>query len=43
MKFFNDGGVSFFDKFVFPGKYLKANHFEKKLDMGGGLFKTAKG
>ena len=30
-------------KFIFPGRYLKANHFEKKLDMGGGLFKNAKG
>ena len=28
--------------FVFPGRYLKADHFEKKIDMGGGLFKTAK-
>ena len=30
-------------KFVFPGRYLKADHFGKKLDMSGGLFKTGKG
>ena len=30
-------------KFIFPGRYLKVNHFEKKLDMGGGPFKNAKG
>ena len=30
-------------KFIFPGRYLKADHFEKELDMGGGLFKNAKG
>ena len=31
-------------KFLFPGRYLKADHFEeKKLDMGGGPFKNAKG
>ena len=29
-------------KFIFPGRYLKADHFEKKLDMGGGPFKNAK-
>ena len=30
-------------KFIFPGRYLKADHFEIKLDMSGGPFKTAKG
>ena len=30
-------------KFIFPARYLKAAHFEKKLDMGGGLFKNANG
>ena len=30
-------------KFIFPCRYLKADHFEKKLDMGGGPFKNAKG
>ena len=30
-------------KFIFPGGYLKADHFEKNLDMGGGPFKNAKG
>ena len=30
--------------FIFPGRYLKVDHFEKKkLDMGGGPFKNAKG
>ena len=29
--------------FIFAGRYLKADHFEKKLDMGGGLFKNAEG
>ena len=29
--------------FIFPGRYLKGDHFEKKLDMGGGPFKNAKG
>ena len=59
MKFFNDGGGSYFykylqtkhEKWIFsatvhltnPGRYLKADHFGKKLDMGGGPFKNAKG
>ena len=30
-------------RFIFPGRYLKADHFEKKLDMGGGPFKNAEG
>ena len=30
-------------KFIFPGRYLKVDQFEKKLDMGGGPFKNAKG
>ena len=30
-------------RFIFPGRYLKADHFEKKLDMGGGRFKNAEG
>ena len=30
-------------KFIFPGRYLKANHFEKKLNREGGLFKKAEG
>ena len=31
-------------RFIFPGRYLKANHFEKKkLNMGGGPFKNAEG
>ena len=30
-------------RFIFPGRYLKANHFGKKLDMGGGPFKNAEG
>ena len=32
-------------KFIFPGRYLKADHFEKKnqLDMGSRLFKNAIG
>ena len=30
-------------KFIFPGRYLKAAHFEKKLDMGGGPFQNANG
>ena len=30
-------------KFIFPGRYLNAAHFEKKLDMGGGPFKNANG
>ena len=28
-------------RFIFPGRY--ADHFEKKLDMGGGPFKNAEG
>ena len=29
-------------KFIFPGRFLKGAHFEKKkLDMGGGPFKNA--
>ena len=28
-------------RFIFPGRYLKADHFGKKLDMGGGPFKNA--
>ena len=31
------------NKFIFPGRYLKADHFEKKMDMSGGPFKNAKG
>ena len=30
-------------RFIFPGRYFKADHFEKKLDMGGGPFKNAEG
>ena len=30
-------------KFVFPGRYLKADHLGKKLDMSDGPFKNAKG
>ena len=30
-------------KFIFPGRYLKAGHFEKKLDMGGGSLKNDNG
>ena len=30
-------------RFIFLGRYLKADHFENKLNMGGGLFKNAKG
>ena len=28
---------------MYPGGYLKADHFEKKLDMDGGPFKNTKG
>ena len=27
----------------FPGRYLKADDFEKKMDTGGGPFKNGKG
>ena len=30
-------------RFIFPGRYLEADHFEKKMDMGGGPFKNAEG
>ena len=30
-------------RFIFPGRYLKADHFGKKLDMGGGPFKNTEG
>ena len=30
-------------RFIFPGRYLKADHLKKKLDMGGGPFKNAEG
>ena len=30
-------------KLVFPGRYLKADHFGKKLDISDGPFKNAKG
>ena len=30
-------------EFVFPGRYLKADHFGKKLDMSDGPFKNGKG
>ena len=30
-------------RFIFPSRYLKADHFEKKLDIGGGPFKNAEG
>ena len=30
-------------RFIFPGRYLKADHLKKKLDMGGGSFKNAEG
>ena len=30
-------------KFIFPDRYLKADHFGNKLDMGGGPFKNANG
>ena len=30
-------------RFIFPVRYLKADHFEKKLDMGGGPFRNAEG
>ena len=31
------------ERFIFPGRYLKADQFEKKLDMGGGPFRNAEG
>ena len=30
-------------KFIFFGRYLKADHFGKKMDKGGGPFKNAEG
>ena len=30
-------------KFIFTVRYLKADHFEQRLDMGGGPFKNAEG
>ena len=30
-------------KFIYSGRYLKADHFGKKLDSGGGPFKNAEG
>ena len=30
-------------KFTYSGRYLKGAHFEKKIGLGGGLFKTAEG
>ena len=30
-------------RFIFPRRYLKADHFEKKLDVGGGPLKNAEG
>ena len=29
-------------RFIFPGRYLKADNFEKKLDMGDGPLKMLK-